>query len=147
MGSLFLGIWANGVSENSAILKWEKAHPPSLKIVDYVSQAKQMQHMSDPFLLQKSLRALSVNTDERGSFWLGMDSYWLVYFLDEGPPLVYCLNCKEVPKKWMPLGIGWKGFEKGMELIEQEKDRLKAISTSKKNQNSTQFYDPRAIHY
>ena len=147
--SVLAGNWASNASENAALLKWEKAHLPSLQVLSYAAGNRGMTEMKDIRQIQRCLRSLSVSVDEKGMFWLSEDSNWITYFSggDEVMPQVYCLICSLPPSKWSPMGIGWRGLEETMASVDAQIETGRLRIPSKKSPSVRTKKDLRAIEY
>jgi hypothetical protein len=152
LGGIFLllavamGMWANEWSEQEAILKWEKTHLPSLKVIQHALESRGMVWLRDSAKIHRCLKSLPTSVDEKGAFWLH-DKGWVVFFSQTPEmliPQLYCLNCHEIGGQWSSMGRGWSGFENTMVQLDQ---RMKSLRLLPKNVAPAVFLDPRAILY
>jgi hypothetical protein len=151
VSSLFLGYWANQLSETAAIEKWEKAYLPSREVVHFALGSRNLKQPKDQRQIQRILRSLPQRLDDGGSFWISQDSNWVTYYAtseEQTDPQIHCLNCSPsaIPNSsfnlWQPAGLGWRGLEKILEKID-----LKIKNTPRTTQKNRFFRDPRELVY
>jgi hypothetical protein len=143
-----LGIWANEITQKDTLLRWEKTHLPPKEIMSYALGSRGLQEINDVKTLQQASRYLPSNLDEAGMIWISPHSNWVTYYFAKDEMIqttLYCLECSEIPRKWTPVGLGWKGLELALKIVDQAKGELKKASPPKKDRRP--YRDPKELLY
>lgn len=146
LSSAAFGSWAYHIAKNEAYLSWERSRTPSEKVWIHALGTLGWKKLEKTGLIQKAMRTLPTQFDEKDSTWISDDSRWLIVFHHPDSATsasIYCESesCKEPAQKWAPLGIGWVAFDEAMKRAKPSE----RPSLPKKNSNA--FWDPRAIRY
>jgi len=154
--SVALGWVAFTLSREEAIEYWERTFLPSERVIRFALGSRGLAGASEGYPLQKALRSLPSSLDERGSIWFSAEPIWVAAFLPSAATQasgedsssvqarVYCLDCKNFPKNWHPLGLGWRALDKVIDQIDielRQKKGIKMIAPRKLQR------DPREIVY
>jgi|GEM_PF-1154317 hypothetical protein len=141
-----MGVYANEWSEQEALLRWEKTHLPSSRVIQYAMESRRMVWLQDPSKVHRGLKSLPVSADEKGTFWFN-EKGWVVFFSQTPEmliPQLYCFRCEEGGDQWSPMGRGWTGFENTMLRIDQW---MESLPLRPQRVAPRVFLDPRAIVY
>ncbi len=145
--SIFLGIWANELSEAEAVRKWERSHLPSEQIFGFAMGSRRLLFVSDDKRVQKLIHSISTHLDEAGSVWLSSDSNWVAFYSHPDQMIqvrFYCLDCTQIPHQWQPLGVGWFALEKVIAALDQKKAKAVPLPSQKRK---VMLRDPREVVY
>lgn len=130
---------AQGLSHSEALKDWESQRLPTEQTWKYALGSRGWAAPGDSRLVQHALRKLPSTMDREGAVWMSPDSNWLTVFRSSEatlPQAIFCRNCLQPPTSWEPLGIGWSGFDR----VFQRLDQAPQVKTPK-------FHDPREIQY
>ncbi|MEO5968901.1 MAG: hypothetical protein ABIQ95_03165 [Bdellovibrionia bacterium] len=122
--SVVLGFAAFTLSREEAIEYWERTFLPSERVIHFALGSRGLIPATEGYHSQKALRSLPSSLDEKGSFWLNTDPVWVAVFLPSDKDfgihaVAYCHDCKNFPRNWQPMGIGWRAMDKVIEQIDK----------------------------
>lgn len=141
--AIWLGVWANEVSQLEAKMKWEKTHLPTEQILDFALGSRGMKQVRDLKLLQRATYTLPARLDELGAVWLSEGANWLAFFTgsEENTQVkIYCQPCTMQPRIWQPKGVGWRGLELALQEIDRRIGERQGVTPKKRIER-----DPREI--
>lgn len=144
--SLFVGHYANQLSEEKAIQNWESSHLPTPKIVAFSFESYGWKRIKDPQKTQKIIRSLPAALDENGSFWVSSQIDWIVFFSEHKNSEtieLYCRTCQNSSNRWSFYGKGWRALERIIVKMDQIVRSSKPMVVKK----PIQTVDPRAWTY
>ena len=149
--SVALGFVAFTCSREEAIEYWERTFLPSGQVIGFALGSRGLVAAVEGYQLQKVLRSLPTSLDDRGSIWLSADPIWVAVFLPSKDDSsvqaeTYCLDCKNLPKNWQPMGIGWRAMDKVVNQIDNLLKRRKETKIAPSTQIRSRR-DPREFIY
>jgi hypothetical protein len=147
--SIALGFAAFTFSRVEAIEYWERTFLPSERVIRFALGSRGLVPAAEGYQAQRVLRSLPSSLDEKGSIWMSTDPIWVAAFLPSKEDtsiqvLTYCLDCKNFPKNWQPMGIGWRAMDKAIEQIDRGLKGRKEVKTAPLSKIRS---DPREIVY
>lgn len=146
IASIILGSWAQKIAQQEASSIWENAHAPSPLLWKYTLESQGLRSVQDPKLLQRILRQLPAMLDDTGSIWISQDRHWVVIFESQvyGSP-GFPLSVS--PQSWDRVGVGWTGFEKVLQRLEESGSIQKKSSALIEKKKRIPPFDLREIRY
>ncbi len=146
VASILFGLWAHESAKAQALEEWERSHFPSSRVWKAAFESRGWREERDPKILQKALREIPANVDEKSAVWLSTDVRWAAVFVDPEnviPAKVFCRDCEATAQaKWKPIGMGWPGFDDVFKSIDESPLPVKKVFPKRR-----EFLDPREIRY
>ncbi|MFZ9594916.1 MAG: hypothetical protein ACO3A2_02440 [Bdellovibrionia bacterium] len=150
--SAFIGFWAHQFSKQEALGQWEKAFPPSVRIMDAAMKSRSWSRLTDPKRYQKIIRGLPVTLDQLGSFWMTTQGDWVAVFLtaqDEADFSTFIYHGKSssnsgTPENWIRIGMGWKAMD---DVLLRMDEQMKTQQVLKPKPSRQPVFDSREIIY
>jgi hypothetical protein len=167
--SLILGFYAYRLTKSEGIEDWKRDHLPSEQIFrlaleshraeqtftvqskaagkkgqNWVRGIEKLIKIQNEMILEKTVRSIPLQSEERGSVWMSANGSWVVYFWiyeQIVKPQVYCWDCSSSGYDWQLAGIGWEGLEN---VLANGAFQVKKVTASSKR---LEVRDPRELRF